>query len=132
MTLTSDLVSRISITSLFVEVGIPKLVCGCFLGWPSVAYHLWVTVTLTSDLVYRIIMFGAFFSILFELGIPNLLCGCIFGWQSDMYQFFDLDLISRIILSGAYLIYYLREESQICCMVTSLDVDVSHTICRSL
>ena len=90
----------------------------------------WVTVTLTSDLVVRIIMFGAF--ILFELGIPNLVCAFIFGWQSVMYQFCDLDLISRIILSGAYLIYYLREESQICCMDTSLDVDVSHTICRSL
>ena len=49
-----------------------------------------------------------------------------------MYQFCDLDLISGIILSGAYLIYYLREESQICCMDASLDVDVSHTICRSL
>ena len=69
---------------------------------------------------------------LFELGIPNLVCRCIFGWQSVMYQFWDLDLISRIILSGAYLVYYLREESQVCCMGTSLDVDVSHTLCRSL
>ena len=56
-----DLVSRIGITSIFFGVGIPKLVCGCFLGWPSVAYHFWVTVTLTSDLVFRIIIFGAFF-----------------------------------------------------------------------
>ena len=61
MTLTSDLVSRIGITSIFFEVGIPKLVCGCFLGSPSVAYHFLVTVTLTSDLVFRIIMFRAFF-----------------------------------------------------------------------
>ena len=75
-------------------------------------------------------MFGAFFSILFELGIPNFVCGCILGMQSVMYQFCDLDLISTIIVSGAYLIYYLREESQICCMDTSLDV--SHTIFRSL
>ena len=82
--------------------------------------------TLTSDLVYRIIMFRA---ILFELGIPNVVCGFIFEWQSVMYQFCDLDLFSRMILSGAYLIYYLREESQICCMDTSLDVDVSRTIC---
>ena len=73
-------------------------------------------------------MFGAFFSILFELGIPNLVCGCILGWQSVMHLFCDLDLISTIILSGAYLIYYLREESKICCMDTSLDTDVSHTI----
>ena len=73
-------------------------------------------------------MFVAFYSILFELGIPNLFSGCILGWQSVMYQFCDNDLISRIIVSGAYFIYYLREESQICCMDTSLDVDVSHTI----
>ena len=65
---------------------------------------------LNSDLVFRIIMLGAFFSILFELGLPNLVCGCIFGWQSVMYQFCDLDLNSRIILSGAYLINYLRED----------------------
>ena len=39
-----------------------------------------------------------------------------------------IKLISRIIVSGAYLIYYLREESQICCMDTSLDANVSHTI----
>ena len=45
-----------------------------------------------------------------------------------MYQSCDLDLISTIIVSGAYLIYYLRVESQICCKDTSLDADVSHTI----
>ena len=84
--------------------------------------------TLTSDLFSRI----GISSILFELGIPNLVCGCIFGLQSVIYHFCDLDLISRIILSGAYLIYYLREESQICCRDKSLDADVSHTICRSL
>ena len=72
-------------------------------------------------------MFGAFFYILFELGIPNLVCGCILGWQSVMYQFCDLDPISTIIMSGAYLIYNFREESQICCMDTSSDADVSHT-----
>ena len=132
MTLTFDLVSRIGISSILFEVGILNLVYGCFLGWPNVAYHFWVTVTLTSELIFRIIMFGAFCSILFELGIPNLVYGRIFGWQSVMYQFCDLDLISRIILSGAYLIYYLREESQICCMDTSLDADVLHSICRSL
>ena len=105
--------------------------CGCILGWPSVAYHFWVIVTLTSDLVFNIIMFGAFF-LLFELGIPNLVCGCIFGWQSVMYQLNDLNLISKRIVSGAYLKYYLREESLICCMDTSLDDDVSHIIFRPL
>ena len=42
-------------------------------------YHLLVTLTLISDLVFRIIMFGAFFSKLIELGIPNLVCGFILG-----------------------------------------------------
>ena len=37
------------------------------------------------------------------------------------------DLVLIIILSGAYLLYYLREESQICCIDTSLDADMSHT-----
>ena len=61
---------------------------------------------------------------LFELGIPNLVCGFILGWQSSMYRFCDLDLFSRIIVLG----YYLREESQICCMDTCLDTYVSHSI----
>ena len=52
-----------------------------------------------------------------------------------MYQFLghcDLDLVSRIIVSGAYLICYLRGESQIRCMDASLDADMSRTIFRSL
>ena len=42
------------ISPTFFEVGIPNLVCGCILGWRSVAYHFRVTVTLTltSDLVF--------------------------------------------------------------------------------
>ena len=45
---------------IFFEVGIPNLVFGYILGWRSVAYHFWVTVTLTSDLVFRIIVSGAY------------------------------------------------------------------------
>ena len=45
---------------IFFEVGIPNLVCGCILGWQSVAYHFRVTVTLTSHLVFRIIVSGAY------------------------------------------------------------------------
>ena len=41
------------------------------------------------DLVFRIIMFGAFFSILFELGIPNLVCGCILRWQCHVSALVD-------------------------------------------
>ena len=75
VTLTSDLVYivitlsvRLSvplrvrcISPTFFEVGIPNLMCGCILGWRSVAYHFQVTVTLTSDLVFRIIVSGAYF-----------------------------------------------------------------------
>ena len=40
---------------MLFEVGISNLVCECILGWRSVAYHNWVTMTLnlTSDLVSR-------------------------------------------------------------------------------
>ena len=50
------------ISPIFFEVGIPNLVCGCILGWRSVTYHFRVTVTLTltSDLVFRIIVSGAY------------------------------------------------------------------------
>ena len=49
-----------SISPIFFEVGIPNLVCGYILGWRSVAYHFRVTLTLTSDLVFRIIVSGAY------------------------------------------------------------------------
>ena len=81
--------------------------------------HLWMVVCrvlflghcdLTSDLVFRIFMSGAYL-ILFSLGIPNLVFGCNLGWHSVMYQVLghcDLDLFSRNIVAGAYLLYYLR------------------------
>ena len=51
-----------SISPIFFEVGIPNLVCGYILGWRSVAYHFRVTMTLTltSDLAFRIIVSGAY------------------------------------------------------------------------
>ena len=64
-----------------------------------------------------------------------LVFGCILEWQSVMYQVLghcDLDLFSRIIVSGAYLLYYLGFESQIWCMDASLDGDISRTILGSL
>ena len=79
-----------SISPIFFELGIPNLVCGYILGWQSVAYHFQVTMTLTSDLVFRIIVFGA------------------------------------------YLLYYLRQESQIWCVDASWDDEVSRTIIGSL
>ena len=40
----------------------------------SVTYHLWVSVTLTSDLLSRLIV-----------GIPKLVCGCILAFAVKMY-----------------------------------------------
>ena len=50
-----------SITLIFFEVGSPNLVYRCILGLQSATFHFRVTVilTLTSDLVFRIIMSGA-------------------------------------------------------------------------
>ena len=42
-------------------------------------YHRWVTVTLTSDLVFRIGNESGKSPTFFEVGIPNLVCACIFG-----------------------------------------------------
>ena len=61
LTLTSDLVSgnlhRIwCISPIFCEVGIPNLVFGCILGVAECCPPFWVTVTLTYDLISRIIV----------------------------------------------------------------------------
>ena len=45
---------------IFFEVGIPNLACGLILGWWRDTYHFRVSVTLTSDLVFRIIVSGAY------------------------------------------------------------------------
>ena len=125
------------ISLLLFEIGIPNLVWECILGWWSVLYHLQVTVTLTSGLVFRKNHVQSISLILLNVGIPNLVGGCNFGWWSVTYHFWvtltlTSDLVCRIIVSRTYLLYYLRWESQICCMDTSLDADVSDTIFRSL
>ena len=50
------------ISPIFFEVGIANLMCGYILEWPSITYNFRVTVTLTltSDLVFRIIVSGAY------------------------------------------------------------------------
>ena len=50
---------------------------------------------------------------LFEKGIQNLVYECILGWLSVLYHLrvtvtLTSDLILIIIVSGAYLFYYLR------------------------
>ena len=84
-----DLVFRIIVPGAYLisfEVGISNFVCGCILGWRSVAYHSWVTVTLnlTSDLVNRNWCISPIF---FEIGIPNLVCKCILGYLSVTNHF---------------------------------------------
>ena len=58
MALNSDLVFRIIVSRAYLfilfEVGVPNLVCGCILGYPSVVCYHWVTVNLTTHLVSRI------------------------------------------------------------------------------
>ena len=76
-------------------------------------HHFWATVTLTSDLVLRIIVSGAQHLYSFELGIPYLVCGCILEQRSVKYHVLvtvtlTSDLVFRIIMSKAYLLYYLR------------------------
>ena len=54
LNLTSDLVSRNwCISPIFFEIGIPNLVCKYILGCLSVTNYFWVTVILTSDLVFK-------------------------------------------------------------------------------
>ena len=45
---------------ILFEVGISNLACGCIIGWRSAAYHFGLTVTLTSDLLFIIIVTGAY------------------------------------------------------------------------
>ena len=60
------------------------------------------------------------------------MCGCILGRQSVIYQVLGhcgLDFFfSRIIVSGAYLLYYSMLESQILCIDASLESDMSWAI----
>ena len=78
-------------------------------------YYIWVTGTLnmTSDLVFRIILSGAYL-ILFAKEIPKLMCECIFGWRIVPSHFWATvtltsDLVYRMgIESGAYVLYSLR------------------------
>ena len=108
---------------MFFEVGIPNLVWKCILGWRSVTYHIRVTVTLTFDLVLRILVRSTSLTF-FKVGIPNLVCKCILDgnfvcecilkWQIVSIQFpvtvtLTSDLVSRMgIKSGAKLLYSLR------------------------
>ena len=66
-----------------------------------------MTMTLTFDIVSRILVSGAY-----EVGTLNLLCGCILEWWRVGSHFgvtviLISDLVSRIIVSGGYPLYCL-------------------------
>ena len=66
-----------------------------------------------------------------------MVCGCILGKRSVMYHFLvtvtlNSDLVYRIIMSRAYLLYYLMKESQIWCVDASWDDEVLHARIKSL
>ena len=72
----------------------------------------WVTVTLTSDPVLRIYCVWSISLIFFEVGIPNLVCMHL-GMGNCHLPFLvtvtlTSDLVLMLIVSGAYLLYYLR------------------------
>ena len=51
--------------------------------------------------------------IFFEVGISNFVCICSLGWDSVTFHFrvtvtLTSDLVLMIIVSGSYLLYYLR------------------------
>ena len=72
---------------------------GCILGWQSVTYHLWFTVTLTSDLVFRIRYVRSISLKLFEVGIPNLVCECILERRIVLFHIWvTVTLTSDLVL----------------------------------
>ena len=78
----------------------------------------------SSDLVYRIIVSGQ---------ESHLVCGRILeAYHLRVTVTLISDLVSRIIVSRPYLLYYLRQEYQIWDMDASLDGGVSLTISGSL
>ena len=121
------------ISPIFFEVGIPNLVCGCILGWRSVAYHFWVTVTLTlaSDLVFIVIKCPSVRPASCPVHISYILWGrnSKFGLLMHLgmaecraYHFLvtvtltlTSDLVFRIIVSGAYLILFEVGISNLVC-----------------
>ena len=71
------------------------------------------SLTLTSDLVFRINVLPSIFLVLFEVGFPNLVCGCCLHLGKTVSRTIlgslTSDLVSRnCIESGAYLLYSLR------------------------
>ena len=102
---------------------------------PGVTYCFVVTVTLTSGFNYRKIVSRAFL-ILFEVGIPPLVFGPTLRSWSVTYCFqvtlTTSGLSSSKIVSVAYLLYYLGQESQIVSVPTLTGPGVPYTVFGSL
>ena len=89
--MTSDLVSwNWCISQIIFEIGIPNLACKCILGCLSVTNHFWVTVNMTSDLVFKNNCVQSISPILFDVGIPNLGWWFLLGWRSGAFHFGSL------------------------------------------
>ena len=105
----------------------------CILRWRSVTHTISGHCDLDLWPSFKNFCVRSISLIFFEVGIPNLECICILGWWSLTYYFLATvtltsDLVLIIIVSGAYLLYYLRRESQIWCVNASWDGWVSCTI----
>ena len=90
LNLTSDLVSRKwCISPIFFEIGIPNLVCKCILGCLSVTNYFWVTVTLTSDIVFKNYCVQSISDILFDVGDDSSWDGRV---VHNILSHFDFDI----------------------------------------
>ena len=90
------------------------------------------------DLVSYIgVNFSAYLLYSLRQEFRNLVCGCILEWRCVTYHFrvavaLTSDLVFRLIMSGAYLLYFLSKESQIRCVDAFWDNGDSSTILLSL
>ena len=111
----------------------PNLVSKCILRRGSVTHTILGHCDLDLWPSFKSFCVRSTSLIFFAVGIPNLECICILGWWSLTYYFLATvtltsDLVLIIIVSGAYLLNYLRRESQIWCVNASWDGWVSCTI----
>ena len=100
------------ISPILLEEGVPILACGWTVGWRSVTYHFWVTVTLRSYLLSRK---KRVLSISHTMWVRNLKFGVwMHPGMTECHVSglglcdLNLDFISIVVMSVVYLLYYLR------------------------
>ena len=112
VTLTSDLVLRIILSGTYtfvISVRNPKFVVWLHFG--MVECHVPVFWSLWPWPIFLNYRVRSISPISFEVEFPNLVYGCIFGWWyvTDFFKVtMTYDLVSRIMVSRAYCLYYLR------------------------